>query len=342
MKHVNRFFWVIAGILMVCGLVLAGLGILNGAVNSGIFVDRTGIHVISRDDAAVVSELDLAAFGNISIDADSADVTFIQSDKYGMKVSYYSGPDSFSWSDENGALTLRLQSKNFFNIGFGWFIPGSKVAVYLPEGAQMDNVSVKSGSGNISLGGFSANDLTVNNSYGNVTLRDVTSGAMQVNMSSGNLNGTGIGGGSFDFKNRYGDAKFTSVNFRSMTAAMSSGDITFTDSTLDSLSAANSYGNITGSNLTTSGAGFDLSSGNIRLNGAFSGTTRITSQFGDVRLTTSLPRNTYTYNITTKYGDMVIDGVKAGTSGTVEQVGDAENDIVIASSSGDVTVNFNR
>lgn len=125
-------------------------------------------------------------FKNISIVTDTADIVFEVSDSNESKVVCYEPSNTkHSVSVKDGTLIIELTDtrKWYEHIGVNFTSP--RITVYIPKG-ECEAVSVKSSTGNISIGRISAKTLDFSVSTGRITVSDVDcTGDVKIGVSTG-------------------------------------------------------------------------------------------------------------------------------------------------------------
>jgi len=290
-------------IILLCiavGLVLSAIGLATGASRS-LYWDRTGIY-ISGSGISSITEQNIGSVKSIHVDAGFSDVEFISSDTYG--VDLFGENMEWQWTLEGDVLRVsHNQGTRMMLLNFDFFSGQRNYArIYLPDNVHLETLYIKTGSGNIDIGNFNADNIEVNNSFGNITLSNITSDHLQVDLNSGRFVGTNLTLQSLTYSNRFGNGRFQ--------------------------------------NVTTQGLSAESNSGDIYIDGEVSGETIIHAEFGDIRLTTSKAIRDYSYNISVRFGSITFDGQRQGDRSSIISDSTQENHLQLTSSSGDIRVNF--
>ena len=325
-------------VLVAAGIVFSIIGVAMGASRT-LFWTKNGISVASGIES-VINEPDLGYFDGVDIDVGYGDVEFINSDKYGVEA--YSYNQEWNWSLVNGTLKISYKKNTVIQImNLDWNLDDANyVKVYLPAGAKLGDVKVKSGSGNISVGDFQADNLQIYSSFGNVDLYSVKGGDMLMDLDSGNFTGKNLDANDFTIENNFGKGRFQSVNAVKFSAHSDSGEITMTDCSFGDMTAVSNFGAITADALKTGKININSDSGHIKMEGEFLGETVITSDFGNVGLTTSIDKTKYTYDLSTDFGSVTLDGEKLANGAAVISMDKSANSFKIKASSGNIDIGF--
>ncbi|MCL2671609.1 MAG: DUF4097 domain-containing protein [Clostridiales bacterium] len=368
-----KTIWKVVIILIAVGLVLSLAAVWMGA-SRWVYWDKRGPQIAQETR---ITELALDAFQSIDIDAEFADIEFIEADAYGIDIRYFDS--DVTWSAEDGNLKINFRAQKRYHINLSFSNTNSYIKVYLPANAQLGKVSVQADSGDIKLGSFQAEDVRIQNSFGEMRIYSITCSALQINLNSGDFSGKNLtvageldykikfGASSFetvkakslridsnsgdlavdgciadmiDVKNNFGVSKYETVTAKTLAIDSNSGDISINACRLESLSINQKFGEITATNLVSSKTKIDANSADIRLSGDFSGRTDITNAFGSVKFTTSLAKEAYTYDLYTEFGDVTVDGSKGRNS--VHGGNSTEHFLYITNTSGDIRVDFSK
>jgi len=335
-----KIIWKIIIISIAVGLVLSMLGYYMGASRT-LYWDRAGIYTTSSGECHI-TEPDLGEFKSIYVDAGFGDVIFVSSDKYGIEL--YGNNMEWFWTLEGGVLKIshnrgaRIQIMNL-NV-----FPTERnyAMIYLPDNTELETVSIKANSGDVKLGNFHATSVEINNSFGDVDISNTTSDHLQINLNSGRFTGSDLDTRSLVYNNSFGDGRFKQVNAESLTADSNSGDLVFTACEFGEMNIKTSFGDTTATSLVSLATNIRANSGDVNIAGEFSGETVLHADFGGIKLTISGEKDDYSYDISTKFGDVKFDGQRLGDQVGINSGSVMANHLKITASSGDVSVSFVR
>jgi len=339
-----KILWKIIIILVIVGLILASIGLITGASRT-LYLDKKGVH-IGSDSLSVVMESDLAPVHSIYIDVRFSDVEFVNSNEFTGSEMYgidLVGKDmEWLWTLENGVLSIACNRSVKLQILSFDFFDGyrDRVRIILPSNVELDVVSIKTGSGNINIGGFQANRTEINNSFGNVDINSITSSNMQLELSSGRFTGLSLNTQSLIFNNRFGNSLFQALVADSIQAESSSGDMAFRNCEFGYAEISNSFGKINATGMVSSDSTITAKSGDININGDLTGNTVIHSDFGNVDLTLPYSKTNYSYNISVSFGKITFDGERMKDQTTLTSGAPLENHLNLSAKSGDISVSF--
>jgi len=157
-----KILWKVIILSIAVGLVLAIIGFFTGASRT-LYLDRRGVHV-SGSGISHITESDMESFKNIYIDAGFSDVVFVISDHYGIEL--YGNNMEWRWTLENDALGITYESSTRFQILHIDFISKERnyAKIFIPQDSQLETVTIKTGSGDISLADLQADNLDISTS----------------------------------------------------------------------------------------------------------------------------------------------------------------------------------
>jgi DUF4097 and DUF4098 domain-containing protein YvlB len=344
MKTIVKYVLKFAPVFVVAGLILGGTGWLLGG-RGGVYLSGRGLRV-DKHTRTNITDHNISAFTDISVDARYADIELIASDGYGIEISVSVRESQNPLCRVSGGkLTVTAREESVFSveiIGDWDFEEKNFIRVYYPKGAAFESADLKTDTGDIAVSGADIRSLTVDSSYGDLSLRNIDAGSVRIDMSSGDITLADTKADFLGIKNAYGYVKANQLTAGRVEANLSSGDFTLTASALDFLDVKDSYGSVKATNLTSKGTLIDLSSGDVRLSGALSGENTIDSKYGKVVFETSLSERDYSFELATSFGNVRLNGQKQGegVGGLQKYADSAQNTLNIHASSGDIEVNF--
>ena len=188
-------------------------------------------------------------FQNISVLADTADVTFLPSDGTACRVVCYEQTNvSHAVAVKDGTLMVELidTRKWYEHIGFNFQTP--KITVYMPKGdyaaltvrTDTGDVHVSSefhfksidasvSTGDVICKASTSSYLLIKTSTGNITLQDVSAGILSLTVSTGKITVSGVTCESHVImKVSTGKSVLTDVTCQSLTSSGDTGDIKLT------------------------------------------------------------------------------------------------------------------
>lgn len=251
-------------------------------------------------------EIPLEGFKSIELRGEWCDAQFIPADEYRLEI--YGVERDWNWEVKDEILRIEHTQKRFEFSIFNFGENGASAKIYFPRESTFDQVFIKMDSGNVNLAKFQADHVEIRNAFGNVELEEIFCRSLLANLSSGNL--------------ILQDVKTEEMNLQ------------------------NSFGKITMEDSASSKTYVSADSGDIRLSGDLAGETTVRCSFGNVKIFTEQAKEMYAYNLETSFGNVSVDGQKAGTviiegiSGGEADSSAVENRLKAFASSGNIEVYF--
>ena len=339
-----KTIWKVIIIAIVAGLILAVIGLSMGA-STLLFWDGTKFQTDDNNEAvSKINEPVIEPFSSIYVITSFCDVEIIVADNYGIEAVGYNM--QWDWALENGVLRVTQTNKSQSWIGVIGFnrttmsTNHNYLKIYIPGNTEFDIVSVDSNSGDVRFSSLQSDSVQINSSFGDIRISAVTCDSLKVDQNSGDFTGMDLSTRTIFYNSSFGDGSFQNATAERFTANQDSGDLNLTNCEFGDIVTTNSFGSITARDVISRGADIRCDSGDVRLGGDFSGMTVLNTSFGDIRLTTSRTREEYSYEITTKFGDVKFGGDRYGSNASVYSGSVLENHLKITSSSGDVEVIF--
>lgn len=143
---------------------------------------------------------------------------------------------------------------------------------------------------------------------------------------------------SVTIDSNFGDIAIQELHYQQLNLVQDYGDITFNNMIGDNTEITQSFGDLTLHHFTSNGIGIESEHGDISIDGTLNGQSTITSSFGDTTLHLQNKQSELGYNLTTSFGDITINDEEQ--SGTVTQVNNADDQLHISLSQGDLDVTF--
>lgn len=318
-------FAAITAIIMVASFALSAL----------IFFSTGGVKAVqnvsssngSKHNINIEKVFDSSKINHISVDTSSTDICFIPEERKDIKVHFTGYTNSkvpiltAEISGDSLDINARIENNNK-GIILGFSITNLKINIYLPEDYIKD-ITIKTSSGDVKMGKLNVDSFAYNASSGDLTGEDFASKSSIIETSSGSVKLSGFGG-DLELKTSSGDGvieySYESANTKVNT---SSGDITLKNLTGDLNTRAQS--------------------GDIRIEyEKFNNKANLRSSSGDIDLI--LPSDSqFGIRVNTSSGSIRTD-FSVAHSGKIDEdnlegtVGSSNNQIIIETKSGDVSV----
>lgn len=326
-------------------LILGG-SLLYGCSFNGLIVNN----LKKADGMEFYVDEDVEAITEININTGLSDIELIESEDYHIKIDMLYWEEKPEYSIQNGVLTYDDTDAfpNSYSINFHL---ENVIKVYLPKGASIKNISIKSSSGDVNLAGFIADTLDASISYGDFSCKNTAAGEANITLSSGSSHIIDFQAGDLKFTNSYGDAEFTNINigelllpegstFKSLDITMSSGDVELNNLVFSSIDILNSYGDITCKELSAEELDSELSSGRFKLSESTIKDVKINNSYGDIILELIGQKDDYQLDLGSSYGKVRVEDKTYEEHLIVEN--DGSGQIKANCSSGDIEVSFTK
>ena len=361
MKNNKNKIWLICACAMVLGLILGIIGFVCGGARA-VNVNQSGIH-ISSGALQTIKDLNLNAFQSIDLDTKDFNIEFVQSEHYGIEISYYNDDHQPTYSVENGTLKASDGEQNqFYNLNFGFFWHPNTMKIYLPKNVSLKDVTIKNASGSINIADFSAQTTNIGLSSGNLTMHDAASNTLTITLSSGNITLENVNSetaentkiesqsGWINIKNLSSktlavSAKSGNIDLKGITTSQFSSDSKSGNTTIQNSKIGNSNlesqsGNLIATDITTDSLTAKCSSGYVKFNGALGGKTDLQASSGNVDFSTSIAEDQYSYGLTARSGNIRVNG--DGDADHTKLNNGAANELTINTKSGNINADFQK
>ena len=233
-------------LIIAASLVVLGLFTVTASIALAGF-DLSGFGTVQYETNSY--EID-EEFSNISINADTTDITVKRSDDDKVRVvCYEESKIRHSVAVEHGTLTIeQVDERKWYDyIGIGF--ESTNVTVYLPDGVYGDlsvnidtgdteigrdllfeSIDIDSDTGDVTNYAWATGTVKIKTTTGGITLEDVLAEAFDLTVSTGNIKATDVNcRGEIDHKCSTGKSFFENVNCESIISIGSTGDITLKD-----------------------------------------------------------------------------------------------------------------
>lgn len=190
MKSATKVWLIAAALLILAGSILLGVVMMMRNWNFGD---------LSADSYQTNTYTVTDTYQNISIQADTAQITFVPSEDGSHRVTCYE-PKKITHrvSVEDGTLVIRVEDTRKWYEHIGIFFQSPKLTLALPQG-EYGALTLRSHTGNLDIPedfGFAGMDITL--STGHVTNRAAASGAMKIKTTTGDICVESVSAASLD------------------------------------------------------------------------------------------------------------------------------------------------
>lgn len=234
---------------------------------------ETNIHEISED------------FSNISINTNTADITFALSDDGKCKIVCYDDKKTkHSISVENDTLTIKLTDKKHWYDYIGINFCAPKINIYLPK-SEYSMLSVNEDTGDIKMPkDFKFGSVDVSLSTGDIDFCASASESVKIKASTGKISVKNISATSLDLKTSTGNITAQNVKCEGdIKTNVSTGKTFFMDVSCKNLTSGGDTGDISLENvIATEKFSIKRSTGDIRFEDSDANEIFVTTDTGSV------------------------------------------------------------
>lgn len=300
----------------------------------------------------------LETFRNMDIKIPAAALFLTPSDHFGIEydLSFSNEVVEDQVVDETYRFTVQLKPMKAI---FDWSIRNDYVRIFYPSDVRFGSVSLIDASGRIEVTPLNADDIFVKSSSGKIIMGganarsiriDSTSGSMELQTLTGceavikNTSGSiFIGGvdvtGRLDVATTSGKIELQEIHAQEVSARLTSGGLSVDNCKTRRFTGRDRSGSFRARRLDTEGGvEFESTSGSIEIEGALAGKSRLSCVSGSIKVTSSLPQDTYSYQLSTTSGSSKVNGQKMGTLLNKEAV----NHMELSTTSGSIRLDFAR
>lgn len=205
-------------------------------------------------------------FSNITLVADTADVSFVPSEDGSCRVVCRENKKELHHTFvDSGTLFIQLETNRAWYEHIGIHFESPKITVYLPKG-QHGDLWIKSSTGNVEL----AKDFSFENAY--------------ASLSTGHIRWGACVAGELDLKTSTGAIYAEGISAQSISVTVSTGKAELADITCEKLLSKGSTGDIQLKNVLASELlSVERSTGDVMLEGCDGGQITIKTDTGDVK-----------------------------------------------------------
>lgn len=217
-KKVKVWLIAAASLVLVGSILFGGIMTMLGWDFSKLSISKlvTNTHIITED------------FHNISVAANTADVTFVPAEDGNISVVCEEfESEKHTVSVQDGTLVIEPEStrKWYQHIGFHFGKP--KITVRLPI-ATYGALTVRNSTGDVHIpGGFTFGELDIAQSTGDIRIENTAVSALKLKVSTGKVTVSGVTcSGDIGLRVSTGKANIVSTTCRNLTSEGDTGDLT--------------------------------------------------------------------------------------------------------------------
>lgn len=248
---------IIASALVVIGIILFVLVLATNnwdfsKLSTSKFVENS--YVITED------------FKNISINTETADISFVVTNNGKCRVDCYEEENNkHSVNVEKDTLTINLEDKGIWSLHIGINFEKPKLTVYLPKSVynsllinestgdvkipadfKFEKINISASTGKMNVNASASDSIKIHTSTGAIYVEDISANSLDVSASTGIVSISNvICNGDIKADVTTGVSKLTSVKCENLTSSGSTGEIVLNNVIAkDKLSIKRSTGNV--------------------------------------------------------------------------------------------------
>ena len=206
-------------------------------------------------------------FNGISINTDTADITFLLSDSKNCKIECFEETkEKHLVSIKDDTLFIELESQKLWYEYIGINFSTPKITIYLPQ-KEYGKMEVKSSTGDIKIPkDFGFKDIDISLSTGDVNLFSSASNLIKIKTSTGDINIKNISAGSLDLSVSTGKISVSNVICKGNAKfETSTGKTELNDIKCKNLTSSGSTGNLLLNNVIAEGKlSIERDTGNVK------------------------------------------------------------------------------
>lgn len=187
---------------LACTALLLGIGTATSksapvsALLPSAYASLTGDY---REDAKAHGTIDLTGeqFSSIKLDADSAEITFEQGDKYA--VEWWGDKEFLSCEVKNDVLTLSTEALKNYSYHYGQSFLRREIVITVPKNTlELENISLDANAGYIesSLDGLTCRRFSAETNAGYISLNNLTCDTLSADVDAGSITFGNLDAGS--------------------------------------------------------------------------------------------------------------------------------------------------
>jgi hypothetical protein len=345
---------IVFGVCVLIGLVIGGIGVMNGGLDRAMYVDEEGVHVVREEDN-MTEKKELQEFKRMELNVPGVSVTLQEGEGFALEYDFLPQIQIKRMEVADGTLYVECEQEFFSFFNFGLWRENT-LTVYYPEGTEFESVETTAGSGSLRVSNLNAKTAKLVCSSGALSIEHLKGEEICLTASSGSVKANGVDSTIFAVSASSGSIKLENITVKNtltmgassgsvtarevmagtLTVTASSGSVSMENCTADTLMGKSNSGGVKGSGINSKDTMAQTTSGSIHLEGTLTGSTVAKSTSGSVRVQTKAPKGESAYLLHSNSGSTRVDGNKE--SGTLNKT--AENTFDLSATSGSVSLDF--
>jgi len=278
MSKALRNFLIVAGILVIVGALIAGIGFFLGGMKPiGVTSNGLVIDGSSTKNMVQVNEK-YSDVTSVKVNIDAAELTLQEGDSFSLQGSYNSSYQDYSFTQQDGVLNITGSStkKGIWLLG-GWNSANDNLTLTYPKGTKFDDM-----------------DITV--SLGSLNINTLDTSSLEVSLDAGSLKGNNISTDTYTASFHLGSCTLDQFSLKdSGNLSLDAGSLSLSGSTANNLSV-------------------DSHLGSVDIAGTLTGKTSLGLDLGSLTLSLDNAESESSYSVSSDLGSVKINGTDMGNS----------------------------
>jgi hypothetical protein len=328
MSKAVKIFLIIAGIFIIGGVVIGGIGYVQGGMQS-LMWERHGLRVVDYEDASEMERVDGVYPGvkNIIIKTEMlSEVKITRGDELsvnGLNPKIYGGI-SAELDGDTLTVTSKRSGIDLIDIGgiFGAFYDESNgyVEITVPEDVTLNKVQITANLPKITVSGLNADELSASCDMGSVTISETNARKLRADTNMGAVRLADCTADDLTVSADMGELKMDNVKAGYAALNLNAGSAELFD-------------------FESGGLTMDCDMGSVEIAGILKGESDISSNMGSIKLDLDQPESSLALDIEADLGDAYVNGSRV-RSEHERSVLHAEGQLEVSSNMGSIRINF--
>lgn len=328
-------------------LIVVTITVLSGC---GTHVNNRVSNSLEKSDAREfnIEKTIVDPIKRIDISASTADIKLIEDDNYYVEINYYYWEKEPNYKEKDGVI--EFDDSGIFPESYSInFDMNNYVKVYIPKDTKLDEICIRTASGDVSLKDFLADTLEMQVAYGDLSIVNASVQKASINMTSGNGDIQDFNVQNFELTDSYGNITLKNINSSNITdtidlkqsdmeISLSSGTCTVKNLASNTLEINNSYGDITCKGLAVAEYNSNVSSGDLNIAESILDNVDIRNSYGNATLLLAGKEEDYELKLDTSYGEIDVNNKSYDSS--LKKGSGASKSITANLSSGNIKLQF--
>lgn len=343
-------------ILIVAGIALLFTGFGLGGQVYGFSLNQNGFQVFApslqpeSSNTYIKETISLESFDSIDADMEFCEIRLVAGNHYSLSYNL-SSTTILNYDIIDGTLQISENYKNSSKhaVSVQWFSIGTinnssnheteYIEISVPQDVLLKDIHVTDDYGDIYLHDFSAGNVYIKSDYSIMELENLAVSSLEIKSQSGELQIADTTGDSLSITNKYGNMELSDLNItKNADFSVSSGCLELDNTYFHSWSIDSEYGDINGHSVSCNSANLTSQSSNCKIKEFTVNSFEADSKYGDIALQLTASTNTYSYDLSTEYGEIDLDNWVITTQNSFIHSSDSPNSIHINSQSGNIKI----